>query len=131
MFADRNARKIYQMQLDSVDVKPIAIPFEKNTKISRPVALEYDRIDDRVYWSDVALLTISRAFRNGTGFEVIFDNVGIVGGLTIDMTARQLYWTSESKNTLETARLDGSFRKTLVKWYLYKPRDVIVDAISG
>ena len=131
MFADADAGKIYQMQLDSMNVKPIALPFDKNTNISRPVALEYDRVEDRVYWTDVTLKIICRAFRNGTGFEVLFDDIGVSDGLTIDLAGRLLYWTSTTDNTVETAKLDGSLRRTLFKWSLDEPRDIIVDPIDG
>ena len=131
MFADASAGKIYQMQLDSINVKPIAIPFDKTTKITRPVALEYDKNDNRIYWTDVTLRTISRAFRNGTGYEQLFNNFGVADGLTIDLAGGNLYWTSETNNTVETSKLDGSFRKTLVKYNLDKPRDIIVDPIGG
>ncbi|XP_028410904.1 uncharacterized protein LOC114533564 isoform X4 [Dendronephthya gigantea] len=131
MFADADAGKIYEMQLDSVNVKPIAIPFDENTNITRPVALEYDWVEDRVYWTDVTLRIICRAFRNGTGFEVLFNDIGVADGLTIDLAGRQLYWTSTTNNTVETSKLDGSFRKTLVKSNLDEPRDIIVDPIDG
>ena len=131
MFADAGAGKIYQMQLDSINVRPIPVPFDENTNISRPVALEYDKVEDRVYWSDVTLKIICRAFRNGTGFEVLFDDIGVADGLTIDFAGRQLYWTSETNNTVEVSKLDGSYRKILIRWHLDNPRDVIVDSVSG
>ena len=131
MFADADAGKIYQMQLDSINVRPIAIPFDDKTNISGPAALEYDQVEDRVYWSDATLRIISRAFRNGTGFEALFDDVGVVGGLTIDLAGRQLYWTSTTDDTVETSKLDGSFRKTLIGHSLDEPRDIIVDPITG
>ena len=131
MFADADAGKIYQLQLDSINVRPIAIPFDDKTNISQPVALEYDRVEDRVYWSDITLQIICRAFRNGTGFEVLFDDVGVVDGLTINSAGRQLYWTSTTKDTVEMSKLDGSYRKTLIQWNLEEPRDIIVDPIDG
>ena len=131
MFADADAGKIYQMQLDSINVRPIAIPFDDNTNIIRPVALEYDRVEDRVYWSDVSLRIICRAFRNGTGFEELFDDVGVVEGLTIDLAGRQLYWTSTTDDTIETSKLDGSFRRTLIGHNLDEPRYIIVDPVDG
>ena len=131
MFADADAGKIYQMQLDSINVRPIPVPFDENTNISRPVALEYDKVEDRVYWSDVTLKIICRAFRNGTGFEVLFDDIGVADGLTIDFAGRQLYWTSETNNTVEVSKLDGSYRKILIRWHLDNPRDIIVDSVGG
>ncbi|XP_028411072.1 uncharacterized protein LOC114533678 [Dendronephthya gigantea] len=131
MFADYGTGKIYQISLDSVDVKPTAIPFDENTKMLSPVALDYDWVEDRVYWTDEILQIICRAFRNGTGFEVLINDFGAADGLTIDPAGRQLYWTSTTNNTVETSKLDGSFRRTLVRWNLDRPRDIIVDPIDG
>ena len=131
MFADADAGKIYQMQLNNVNVKPIAIPFHTSARISRPVALEYNKNDDRIYWTDVTVRTISRAFRNGTGYELLFNDIGVADGLTIDLAGGNLYWTSTTHNTVETSKLDGSFRKTLVNYNLDEPRDIIVDPIGG
>lgn len=131
MFGDAGARKIYQMQLDSINVKPIALQFEENFIIKGPVALAYDRVEDRLYWTDVIERTISRAFRNGTRFEVLFNDVNSSYGLTIDLAGRQLYWTSAVNDTVETSKLDGSYRRTLFKSNLDGPRDIIVDPFDG
>ncbi len=131
LFADADAGKIYLMRLDSMNVTPIAIPFDQTTKISRPVALEYDKNDNFIYWTDVTLRTISRAFRNGTGYELLFNDIGVADGLTIDLAGGNLYWTSTTNDTVETSKLDGSFRKTLVKYNLDEPRDIVVDPIGG
>ena len=44
------------------------IPLEN---ISRPVAVDYDPIEGKVYWTDVVHKTINRAYVNGTGQEII------------------------------------------------------------
>ena len=130
MFADAgNTKKIYQMRLDSMNVKPIAIPIDE-AKVNKPVALEYDKNDNRIYWTDTHDNTICRAFRNGTGYKKLFSNVGDIEGLAIDLAGGNLYWTSTTSNTIEISKLDGSFRKTLVT-SVNGPRDIIVDPIGG
>ena len=132
MFAEASAGEISMLQTDSINVEPVPIVFDPDTTISRPVALEYDLVEDRVYWTDVTLRIICRAFRNGTGFEVLFnDNIGVADGLTVDVAGRNLFWTSTSYNTIEVSKLDGSFRKILVWRNLDEPRDIIVDSEGG
>lgn len=43
-----------------------------NTNLTNAVAVDYDWLEQRVYWSDVTstLSRIGRVFFNGTGFEV-------------------------------------------------------------
>ena len=132
MFADGGAGEIYQLQIDSDDVKPVPIIFTADANISRPVALEFDPVEDRVYWTDVTLRIISRAFRNGTGYQTLFaDKVGTADGLTVDLAGRNLYWTSTTYDTIEVSKLDGSFRRVLINSNLNQPRDIIVDPVAG
>ena len=105
------------------------LPF---TAISRPVALDYDPIEDRVYWTDVTRKTISRAFMNGSAQEVLFDmKVEIPDGLAVDFLGRNLYWTDTGTNKLEVSKLDGSYRTALVTRNLDQPRDIILDHVIG
>ena len=132
MFADADAGKIYQMQLDSVDVKPVAIPFDpRSVNVTGPVALDHDSRHNRVYWTDVSLHIIGRSFRNGSNYEQLYDNFGVADGLAIDFAAGLLYWTSTTNDTVEASKLDGSNRRTLVKLNLDEPRDIAVDPIGG
>ena len=43
--------------------------------LSRPVAIDYDSIDGMVYWTDIGNSTISRAFLNGTGLQVLLTDL--------------------------------------------------------
>ena len=96
--------------------------------ISRPVAIGYDVVEDRVYWTDVTRKTISRSFLNGSSFEDIFDrNVERPDGLAVDIIGRNLYWTDTGTNKLEVSKLDGSYRTALITSDLDEPRDIILD----
>ena len=100
--------------------------------ISRPVALAYDLVDDRVYWTDVTRKAISRAFLNGSSEEVIhYTKVEIPDGLAVDIIGRNLYWTDMGTNRLEVSKLDGSYRTALVTREIDKPRDIILDTEKG
>ena len=100
--------------------------------ISRPVALGYDPVEDRVYWTDVTRSTISRSFLNGSMEEVIFSqNVQTPDGLAVDPAGRNLYWTDTGTNKLEVSKLDGSYRKVLITSAIDEPRDIILDVKQG
>ena len=101
--------------------------------ITRPVALAYDVVEDRVYWTDVRRKTISRSFLNGSSFEVIFDerNVETPDGLAVDIVGRNLYWTDTGTDKLEVSKLDGSYRIALIESDLDEPRDIILDPDKG
>ena len=55
--------------------------------------MDYHRIDGRIYWSDIELKTISRAFLNGSGLEVVVEfGLDFPKGLAVDWRNGNLYW---------------------------------------
>lgn len=101
-------------------------------KMYRPVALGLDIIENRIYWTDVTLNTISRVFINGSSAEVIVsDNVYSPDGLAVDPLGRNIYWTDTGTNKIEVSRMNGTMRKILISQNLDKPRDIILDLHNG
>lgn len=98
----------------------------------RPVALDFDPVDDRVYWSDVARGLIVSAYFNATSVKILFRcNVKNPEGLAIDHVGRNIYWTDTGTNRIEVGRLDGTSRKLLIKDGLDKPRAILLDERNG
>ena len=100
--------------------------------MDRPVALDLDITENRIYWTDTHLNTISRVFINGSSPEVIVSE-GVYNsyGLAVDPLGRNIYWTDTSANKIEVSRMDGTTRKTLVNQDLDNPRDIILDLRNG
>ena len=108
----------------------ISLPLESS--ISHPVALAYDIVEDRVYWTDVRSNTISRVFLNGSSQEVIHDSkLETPDGLAVDIIGRNIYWTDTGTNKLEVSKMNGSLRTAIVRSGLDQPRDIILDADKG
>ena len=123
-------RAIYKVPLGIQGTPCEPINIEGN--ISRPVAIAYDPLEDRVYWTDVTLKTISRAYSNGSSVEVIAKlNVQTPDGLALDLVGRNIYWTDTGTNRIEVARLDGSSRRGLVTSNLDEPRAVALHPSMG
>ena len=99
-----------------------------NTNISRPVAVDYDPVEGKIYWTDVTLKLVARAFPNGSSVEVIaHNNVETPDGIAVDHVGRNLYWTDKGTSKIEVARLDGSFRRSLIITSIEYPRAIILD----
>ena len=129
LFADASYGKIMKV---SPHTPGSLISLPLSSIISRPVAIGYDVLEDRVYWTDVTRNTISRSFLNGSMFEVLFyQNVQSPDGLAVDIVGRNLYWTDTGTDKLEVSKLDGSYRKALITSGLDEPRDIILDIIKG
>ena len=84
-----------------------------------------------VYWSDGSRDEIFRALLNGSAQEMVVDQLGTPDGIAVDSVGRNLYWTDRTSNKIEVAKLDGSFRKTLVYENLYDPLDIVLDMENG
>ena len=92
-----------------------------------PIAVDYDYVEGRVYWSDNAQGRIMSAFLNATSVKILFYcNVNNPEGLAIDYVGRNIYWTDTGTNRIEVGLLDGTGRKLLIKDGLDRPRAIVL-----
>uniref|UniRef100_A0A8C1BYI4 Nidogen 2 n=1 Tax=Cyprinus carpio carpio TaxID=630221 RepID=A0A8C1BYI4_CYPCA len=97
------------------------------------VGIDYDCRERKVYWSDLAGRTISRAsLEPGSEPEIII-NTALTSpeGLAIDAARRRLFWVDSTSDKIETANLDGSDRRVLFDTDLVNPRAIVVDSRTG
>uniref|UniRef100_A0A8C8ANT8 LDL receptor related protein 1 n=1 Tax=Otus sunia TaxID=257818 RepID=A0A8C8ANT8_9STRI len=101
--------------------------------IDNVTVVDYDALEQRIYWSDVRTQTIKRAFINGTGVEtVVSADLPNAHGLSVDWVSRNLFWTSydTNKKQINVARLDGSFKNAVIQG-LDKPHCLVVHPLRG
>ncbi|KAM3845339.1 prolow-density lipoprotein receptor-related protein 1 [Vipera latastei] len=101
--------------------------------IDNVTVVDYDALEQRIYWSDVRTQTIKRAFINGTGVEtVVSADLPNAHGLAVDWVSRNLFWTSydANKKQINVARLDGSFKNAVIQG-LDKPHCLVVHPLKG
>ena len=126
IFAEADTGEIYNVPLE-VPGTP-CYPLEISTNISRPVAVDYDPVEGKIYWSDVTLELVARGFPNGSSVDVIaYNNVITPTGLAVDYIGRNIYWTDEGNNRIEVAKIDGSSRRSLITSNIGKPRAILLD----
>ncbi|XP_034272652.1 low-density lipoprotein receptor-related protein 5 [Pantherophis guttatus] len=107
----------------------VAIPL---TGVKEASALDFDVSDNRIYWTDISLKTISRAFMNGSGLEHVIEfGLDYPEGMAVDWMGKNLYWADTGTNRIEVARLDGLFRQVLVWKDLDNPRSLALDPSKG
>ena len=126
IIAEAYLGEIYKVPLEVPETP--CLPLGINTNISRPVAVDYDPVEGKIYWTDVTLQLVARAFPNGSSVEVIaHNNVETPDGLAVDYVGRNLYWTDMGTSKIEVARLDGSSRRSLITTSIEYPRAIILD----
>ena len=102
------------------------------TSPSTPVGLDYNFRDGKVYWTDLTLDTISRAFLNGSSQETIVSSrIESPYGLAVDPFGQNVYWADYTEDTIEVASLNGLYRHVLIKNDLQSPRDIALDVTRG
>lgn len=99
------------------------------------VALGYDPVDKRVYWSDVDEGSINRIFLSGIGSkQQIQRNAGVVDGMALDVQNNFIYWTEVSNNVrrgrIMRASLDGRNPRQM-RQGLDKPRAIVLYKPTG
>ncbi|XP_072019600.1 uncharacterized protein [Amphiura filiformis] len=124
--ADFYNSKIWAAPLDTLEFE--ALPLQN---IDQPVAVDFDPVDQKLYWTDIGRETISRAKLDGTEQEVVVGFLSSPQGLTIDVVTRHIYWTDTGVNRTERANLDGSGRRIILQDGHDEPRAIVVDSAGG
>uniref|UniRef100_A0AAF5Q0L6 EGF-like domain-containing protein n=13 Tax=Wuchereria bancrofti TaxID=6293 RepID=A0AAF5Q0L6_WUCBA len=102
-------------------------------RVENAIALAWDSVEDRIYWSDIREKKIYSATRNGTNVTVfISEGLDVTEGIALDWIARNLYWVDSSLNTIEVASLERSdARAVLIHENVDQPRGIAVDPRKG
>lgn len=91
-------------------------------------ALEVDVPNNKVYWCDLNLDAIMRSDLNGANAVVFLSNVIDAQGMSIDFVNQRLFWSSTSTLSIESIKLDGTDRKTVVTTaFAGQPEAIKVD----
>ncbi|KAG8510408.1 Low-density lipoprotein receptor-related protein 2 [Galemys pyrenaicus] len=95
---------------------------------SRIVAIDFDSVNELVFWSDGTQGKIWSAFQNGTDRKVILESsTTLTEGIAVDWIGRNLYWTDSALETIEVSKLDGSHRTVLISNNVTNPRGLALD----
>jgi hypothetical protein len=105
-------------------------------KLHSAVALDYDFLGNKVYWSDVASerilwtsLGLNDTMRSPQ--PLVTDDVSTPDGLAVDWVHKNLYWTDTGKNRIEVLALrNHPWRRSLISRGLDEPRAIVVDPRS-
>ena len=95
-------------------------------------AVDFHINDSRVFWTDLKLAKISRAFLNGSNSEVVVGvDLKYPDGLAVDWVAKNIFWTDSFLDRIECARFDGRYRKTLIWKNVSEPHSLALDPGNG
>ncbi|XP_074659791.1 low-density lipoprotein receptor-related protein 6-like [Tubulanus polymorphus] len=126
LFSQRSDIRRISLETNHNDV---VIPL---ARVKDAMALDFDIDDNRIYWTDLQLKSISRAFINGSALETVIQfGLEFPEGMAVDWVAHNLYWADMSTKRIEVARLDGSSRRVIIWRDLEDPRSLALDPPQG
>ena len=120
--------KISAISLDSPDYNNSVLPL---TGIEYATAIDFDPVQEMLYWTDEKVGAIHRASLDGSIQEDIITEVNTHNGIAVDWLARNLYWFNTRPNRIEVARLNGTSRKVLINKDLIEPRAIAIAPELG
>ncbi|GAB6033222.1 Low-density lipoprotein receptor- protein 6 [Chamberlinius hualienensis] len=120
---------IRRISLQTLDFTDVVLPIKG---VKHAIAIDYDPVDNFIYWSDDEVKSIKRAYINGSKQEdLIVIEVDHPDGIAVDWIARNLYWTDTGTDRIEVARLNGTSRKIIINQGLVEPRAIALDPVRG
>lgn len=128
-----NRHELRGVDLHTFNVKSF-ISSLKNT-----IALDFyhvnSNVGDMIFWTDVIDDKIYRGLVVGGSLNnievVVQTGLSTAEGLAVDWIGENLYWVESNLDQIEVARLNGSFRRTLVAGDMESPRAIAVDPRDG
>ncbi|XP_071809054.1 low-density lipoprotein receptor-related protein 4-like isoform X2 [Asterias amurensis] len=124
------SKNLRRISMDTDEHIDVILPIRED--IESAVALDFDSVEQRIYYTDVFLNVIRRVDYDGSNSETIVStSLGTTEGLAVDWIGRNLYWTDTGRNKIEVSRLDGSSRKVIIDTNLDEPRAIVVYPRKG
>ncbi|WAR23459.1 LRP4-like protein, partial [Mya arenaria] len=109
--------------------------------VSNMIAIDFDVVKKRVYFSDVTTKRILSSTIDGEDVrieiinnetDVISTNMSEPRTIVLDTTERMIYWTDWGLRTIERATYEGTERETLfTEKHLYFPNGLAIDFQVG
>jgi low-density lipoprotein receptor-related protein 1 (alpha-2-macroglobulin receptor) len=101
------------------------------------IALDYlyTNVSTQIFWTDVIDDKIYRGYLIGDSLSnveaVIQAGLSTAEGLAVDWIGLNLYWVDSNLDQIEVAKINGSFRKTLIAGEMESPRAIALDPRDG
>ncbi|KAA0709466.1 Pro-epidermal growth factor [Triplophysa tibetana] len=122
----------YLLFANVVDIRKMNIDGTQSKKLLEEargtiLAVDYDPVENKVYFADKGLKHIERASMDG-GVREMLVSTGLDSpeGLAVDWINRKLYWTDIGLSSISRSSLNGLDREIFIDKDIQKPRGIAV-----
>lgn len=113
---------------------------QRVSHLTNAVALDFDYKNSCIYWSNItpvgsAIKRLCSKKNDTQGSQqkqtLHSSTVQSPDGLAVDWVSGNLYFCDKMKDTIEVSKLDGLYRKVLIRENLQEPRAIVVNPYDG
>ncbi|XP_025112202.1 deleted in malignant brain tumors 1 protein-like isoform X2 [Pomacea canaliculata] len=128
LFTDSTSQTLYRMDLNTYSY--INIPVGGN---GNPVAIDYDFLNNRVYWTDIASAEIWSSNLDGTNLMTVrkLASGSHADGIAVDSISGLIFYSDTGLNLIVLMTISGFDQKTIVNSDLDEPRAIVLDPQNG
>ena len=116
-----------------IDIHDVSVQGVLVSGLSQPRSLALYIRHGWMFWSEYASCSsISRLhLSEGATKEKILDDLGNVEGIAVEWETGLIYWADYEDQTIGVAKIDGTYRKTLIIHDIVSHRAIVVDSRTG
>ena len=104
--------------------------FPPITTAGLPVAVAYNSVDQRIYWTDTNNGTISASTLHGQT-TVVLSGLLDPRGLAVDWITSNVFYTDAGLQEIGVTSADGTYRVVIVNSNLDQPGNIVLNPVAG